>query len=242
MGLFDALSGAGSGAAAGSAFGPWGTAIGAGVGLLGGLMGKSAANKAAKAQQAAADQARQVLATETGPYRQFGLNAMTDLSALLGLNGQAPEYDLSNNPAYQFNLREGLKGLDSTAAARGNLLSGAQMKAAQGYASGLASQEYDKVAGRLMAALGIGQQASRDYAGGASDLLTGAGQARAAGIVGGANALSSGVQGGINNATLWSLLNSSAPPAAPAAAGGGSYNWGGAALPASGGPVNITWR
>jgi hypothetical protein len=50
----------------------------------------------------------------------------------------------TSNPAYQFQLKQGQQALDRSAAARGMGYSGAQMKAAQQYGQGLASQEYDK--------------------------------------------------------------------------------------------------
>ena len=49
-----------------------------------------------------------------------------------------------NNPQYQFLLKQGQQALDRSAAARGMGYSGAQMKAAQQFGQGLASQEYDK--------------------------------------------------------------------------------------------------
>ena len=50
----------------------------------------------------------------------------------------------TSNPAYQFQLQQGQRALDSSAAARGMGYSGAQMRAAQKFGQGLASQEYDK--------------------------------------------------------------------------------------------------
>ena len=50
----------------------------------------------------------------------------------------------TSNPAYQFQLKQGQQALDRSAAARGMGYSGAQMKAAQQFGQGLASQEYDK--------------------------------------------------------------------------------------------------
>jgi len=50
----------------------------------------------------------------------------------------------TNNPAYQFQLKQGQQALDRSAAARGMGYSGAQMKAAQQFGQGLASQQYDK--------------------------------------------------------------------------------------------------
>ena len=50
----------------------------------------------------------------------------------------------TSNPAYQFQLKQGQQALDRSSAARGMGYSGAQMKAAQEYGQGLASQQYDK--------------------------------------------------------------------------------------------------
>ena len=50
----------------------------------------------------------------------------------------------TSNPAYQFLQKQGMQALDRSAAARGMGYSGAQMKAAQQFGQGLASQEYDK--------------------------------------------------------------------------------------------------
>jgi hypothetical protein len=50
----------------------------------------------------------------------------------------------TNNPAYQFQLKQGQQALDRQNAARGAGFSGSQMKAAQSFGQGLASQEYDK--------------------------------------------------------------------------------------------------
>ncbi len=50
--------------------------------------------------------------------------------------------DVTKDPGYQFRLSEGLKALDNTAVAKGNFLSGGQLKRAAGYAEDLASQEY----------------------------------------------------------------------------------------------------
>lgn len=46
------------------------------------------------------------------------------------------------DPGYQFRYDQGMRALDRTAASKGKLLSGGQIKAAQEFNSGLASQEY----------------------------------------------------------------------------------------------------
>jgi len=135
----------------------------------------------------------------------------------------------TNNPAYQFQLKQGQQALDRSAAARGMGASGAQMKAAQQYGQGLASQEYDKQYGRANSEFGDyynrlaglaqgGQQATTSlqnagsqYATGASNTLGSLGgylqnnlgqaaNARASGYIGGANAINGGIQGLTDNA------------------------------------------
>jgi len=143
----------------------------------------------------------------------------------------------TNNPAYQFQLKQGQQALDRSAAARGMGASGAQMKAAQQYGQGLASQEYDKQYGRAnseftdyynrLAGLSQGgQQAAstlgnygNQYATSGSNTLGSLGgylqnnlgqaaNARASGYIGGANAINGGIQGLTDNAfRLASLFN-----------------------------------
>ena len=52
-------------------------------------------------------------------------------------------YGFLNSPQYQFLQKQGQQALDRSAAARGMGYSGAQMKAAQQFGQGLASQQYD---------------------------------------------------------------------------------------------------
>src|SRR5262245_3727393 len=49
---------------------------------------------------------------------------------------------LNEDPGYQFRVQQGMKALEQTGAARGGLVSGGQMKAAQQFGQDLASQEY----------------------------------------------------------------------------------------------------
>src|SRR5262245_39799184 len=50
---------------------------------------------------------------------------------------------LQQDPGYQFRLQQGLKALNQQGAAAGQMFSGGQLKAAEQYGQGLASQEYD---------------------------------------------------------------------------------------------------
>ena len=60
----------------------------------------------------------------------------------------------TNNPAYQFQLKQGQQALDRSSAARGMGYSGAQMTAAQDYGQGMASQQYDKEYNRATSEFG----------------------------------------------------------------------------------------
>lgn len=55
-----------------------------------------------------------------------------------------------NDPAYQFRLKTGLDALNNSAAARGGLLSGGTLKAAQDFAQNDASNEYGNVYNRAL--------------------------------------------------------------------------------------------
>jgi hypothetical protein len=88
------------------------------------------------------------------PFRLSGLQSQNRLNELLGLgantgSGLYGKYardfsmqDFQTDPGYAFRMREGLKSLDRQAAARGGLISGGALKAAQRYGQDLGSQEY----------------------------------------------------------------------------------------------------
>ena len=71
---------------------------------------------------------------------------------------------LEATPGYQFRFNQGLKALDRSAAAKGNLMSGQTLAAAQEFGQNMASQEYQNQINRLqqtagMSAPSVGQQA-----------------------------------------------------------------------------------
>lgn len=127
--------------------------------------------------------------------------------------------DYQADPGYQFRLDEGQKALERSAAARGLLASGSTLKGIQRFAQGEASQEYTNAFNRyqvnrsnqlnpLQSLMGAGQSATNTLTGAAGQQgqnqatnLINAGQARASGYVGSANALSSAV-GGIGNSMM----------------------------------------
>lgn len=65
---------------------------------------------------------------------------------------------LQNTPGYKFMMQQGLQGIDRSAAAQGLLGSGASMKGAQEYGSGLAEQTYNTRVSQLAQQAGLGAQ------------------------------------------------------------------------------------
>lgn len=87
------------------------------------------------------------------PYRAGGEKAYDLTLGALGLGGQGG-YDNAVNsfragPGYQFALDQGINAIDRSAASRGNLESGATLKALQGYGQGLADQNWNAWLGNL---------------------------------------------------------------------------------------------
>lgn len=109
------------------------------------------------------------------PYADAGRNSLTQLMGQMGPDGYFNQtysgQDLYNDPSYQFRLQQGQDAIQSSAAARGGLLSGATLKALQGYGQDMASQEYQNAYNRFNAdqtnqynrlsnIVGMGQNAS----------------------------------------------------------------------------------
>lgn len=180
--------------------------VGAGANLIGGQMQASAANKAADLQQQQYQQTR----ADLMPYNLAGQNATNMLTAQLpGLTApiNMDINTLRNTPGYQFNLNQGLKSTQNSAAARGLGSSGAALKAAGTYATGLADSTYQNQFNNantnkqntfnfLTGTAGLGENAAAQSgqigtagAANAGNSLINAGTASAAGITGAANSL-----------------------------------------------------
>lgn len=106
-----------------------------------------------------------------------------------------------STPGYQFGLDTGRLQLESSAAARGGLYSGAALKALQQYGNDYADQQgYTPYMNRLASLAGMGQTANAqnaqmgmNYANQAGANLVNAGNARASGLQNSANAWSNGI-------------------------------------------------
>ena len=184
------------------------------------LLGASAAKSAAKTQAAAADQATQLQREMFNkqlelqqPWQEAGVNALAKMQ-----KGVVSDY---MDPAYQFRFGEGMKALDRQAAARGGLISGGALKAAQRYGQDYASQEFGNAYNRLAGLAGIGQTATGNMGNAAGAFGANAGQnymgaanARASGYVGGVNALTGGLGQYLNYTQGQNLLNTLRPQTA----------------------------
>lgn len=138
-----------------------GAAISAGGAVAGSAISAHATGKAADAEKDAAANSlafnqRQydtTLANEK-PYLDVGTQAAGALGSGLADGSLTAAYpggpfsftpaDFQNDPAYQFNLSEGLKAQGRTAAASGGLVSGAALKDAATFSSGLAANTYQQ--------------------------------------------------------------------------------------------------
>jgi hypothetical protein len=186
------------------------------------LIGGSASRSAARSQERAADRSteaqermfeRQVALQE--PFRQAGVNALPELVEASRYTPFGME-QFQQDPGYGFRMREGLRALENTAAARGGLLSGNQMRGITRFGQELGSQEFTNAFNRyqaeraarlnpLQSLAGMGQTTATNVAGQAGQLgqniganIIGAGNARASGYMGTANAISNALGQGLN--------------------------------------------
>jgi len=123
-----------------------------GAGVIGAGASIYGANKAAQAQKDAANTAAGTAMAQynttrgdLSPYRDIGSVAAGQLTNRLG-ELTAPitmdQATLDATPGYQFNLKYGLKAAQNSAAARGLGASGAALKGASAFATGLADSTY----------------------------------------------------------------------------------------------------
>lgn len=203
------------------------------------LFGASASSKAANTQAAAADRATELQREQferqvelQAPFREAGVRALPELEAASRYTPFGMD-QFQADPGYAFRLSEGQKALDRQAAARGGLISGGALKAAQRYGQDMGSQEYMNAFNRyqternarlnpLQSLAGVGQTstnqlaaAGQNYATAAGEAIGAGAQARASGYMGTANAIGGGINQYLNysqnqaqNALLQQAINS----------------------------------
>jgi hypothetical protein len=193
-----------------------------GSAVVGAVVSSSASSKAANAQQNAANTASgeekyqyDTTNANEAPIRAAGLSALSQLNSGTAPGGQFSQNytgaDLTSDPGYQFRLAQGAKGVANSGSAAGMTLSGAQLKATDQYNQGFASNEYNNAYSRftndqtnrynrLYSLAGLGQNATAvtgnigaTTAAQIGSNTIGAGNAQAAGYVGQANAVNSGL-------------------------------------------------
>lgn len=207
-----------------------GAAVIGGTGLASAAISGSAAQSAAKTQANAEQQAANTqlqmydqTAANLAPYNQAGQSATQQLESTSPFNFAPTQAQLEQTPGYQFNLSQGLKATQNGYAAQGLGSSGAALKGAASYASGLADTTYQNQfsnalnsyttnLSKLQNQASLGENAAAQTgnygtqtAANIGQTEVGAANAQAAGTVGSANALSSGI-GSLGNAYLYSNL------------------------------------
>lgn len=200
---------------------------------------------AANASIAANQQQQGITRSDLLPYNMAGQGALSRLTRMTGADGgpvpimptvpdiKMDQATLEQTPGYQFNLEQGLKAVQNSAAARGLGVSGAAMKGAATYATGLADSTYQNQFNnavvnsqnkfqnettnqtndynRLMGLATLGESSGAQtgalgtqVASNIGNSLTGVGNANAAASMATANSISSGA----NSAGQAVLLNS----------------------------------
>lgn len=187
------------------------------VGTVGGAaISANASKKAAKAQAGAADAANQIQwdmydqnRKDLDPYKQAGMTSLSQMMDQMGANGYFNQtytgQDIYSDPSYQFRLQQGQDAIQSSAAAKGGLLSGPTLKALQNYSQDYASQEYGNAYNRFNAdqtnrynrlsnIIGIGQNAAAQVGNAGAQTA----QAVANNTMAGANSIAAGQVGSAN--------------------------------------------
>jgi hypothetical protein len=121
---------------------------------------QTAANASGQASAASiAEQRRQydLNRADMAPYTAAGTGAVNRLAAGFGTGGEftggfsGADFLANRDPGYQFSMDQGMKALNASMAAKGLGTSGAGIKGALAYGTGLGSQEYQNAFNRYQA-------------------------------------------------------------------------------------------
>lgn len=187
------------------------------VGAAGSAYAGKQSGKAAKTQAASADRASQIqqenfeqTRKDLMPYKQAGDTSLSQLMGQMTPDGYFNQtytgQDIYSDPSYQFRLQQGQDAIQSSAAAKGGLLTGATLKALQNYGQESASQEYSNAYNRFNAdqtnrynrlsnLVGIGQNAAAQVGNAGAQTA----QAVANNTMAGANSIAAGQVASANN-------------------------------------------
>lgn len=235
MALDHPIGDATGGAAYGERNDPLTAGVAVGGSVLGGLMGSRAAKNAANAQGYAADRATQLsydlddrARKDAQPWTQAGGDAVRTLRDMV-IGGEFSKPlsvgDVTQEPGYQFGMDQGMTGASRALGKLYGYDSGATLKGLARFATDYGSTKYNDAFNRLntdrgfrynsLAGLaGAGQQAvgqvgsaGSNAATNAGNLTTSGGAARAAGVVGGANAWGNALTGAGNSMLQYQMFN-----------------------------------
>ena len=212
----------------------------------------SAAKATTQAAETSADVQREMFERQVElqePWRKAGEQALNKLIPLASEYTPFTANQMYADPGYAFRLAEGMKAMERSAAARGGLQSGSALRAAQRYGQEYATGEYQNAFNRyqaertarlqpLQSLAGVGQTSAQAMSGAAGTLganlgetyMTGgmqAGQARASGYLGQANALTGALNTGLNYYQNQQIMNRMFP----SSAGTPQYTYGGGYIP-----------
>ena len=189
----------------------------AAVGAAGSAYASKKSSSAAQTQAASADRASQIqqknfeqTRKDLMPYKQAGDTSLSQLMGQMTPDGYFNQtytgQDIYSDPSYQFRLQQGQDAIQSSAAAKGGLLTGATLKALQNDGQESASQEYSNAYNRFNAdqtnrynrlsnLVGIGQNAAAQVGNAGAQTS----QAIANNTMAGANSIAAGQVASANN-------------------------------------------
>jgi hypothetical protein len=212
------------------------------AGIAGSMMQADAAENAADKSIASQRQAAEIARRDLSPWRDAGQNALAPAQDLLGLNGQdaanAAMANFQHSPGYQFQFNEGMRAVQSNAAAQGMLNSGATLKALQDRGSQLGNLDFGTYYNRLMGFVNSGQNAAAGQAAVTQNTTNqiaqtqmAEGQAIGNGYAGAAQAIGGAANGYANGSMYQDALGSQKPNAL----------YGGGASPYAGTTAKAGW-
>ena len=125
-------------------------------GIIGGQAAVTAGNDVTGGYNQAMNKTQDVYNANSANYQPFiqtGQAANQQLAQGMGPNGslgrQFTMSDFQQNPAYAFNMQQGLNAINNSQSVRGGALSGGAQKAMTGYAQQNASNEYQNAYNRF---------------------------------------------------------------------------------------------
>lgn len=150
----------------------------------------SAANASTEATQMGIDYLEKVRQDELArqePFYQASLKAKDKLLAMAGIEG---EYNIETDPSYQWRYNEGMRAVNTTAAARYGGLGRGLLTGLMEQGQGMASQEYQNIYNRVAGIAGLTPMASSGVSspgGAGANLFQSAGDTRASAYAARAN-------------------------------------------------------